>query len=276
LKIGDTSREADKKRHKESKNRMNAIAEISSVTNPQIKYYAAPTSKHSNDVTVTIGRSKDCDVIIDNKKISSVHCKLVFTRSEGESVAWNLVVESMSLKNKTYIGSELIETEKRLTQWSDQIKLCLVFPIDEKPVETLVITPILENDNNSSDEATNREEKRQKKEVREFEKKSQKWEKEYNEQVRQLIEHENRLLHEINHLDTVIAAKKLSVTAERSEVERKEQEMKMKGDEYNNAMIELQSQHAKKLHALTESLEAIVTKLAHLTDEKLKLQLDIQ
>jgi hypothetical protein len=49
--------------------------------------------------------------------------------------------------------------------------------------------------------------------------------------------------------------------------------MRNKEAEFNFAMAELQSGHSKKLDSLTESLNSIVTRLAALTDEKLKLQL---
>jgi len=277
LKIGETNRAAEKKRRNESKRRLNAIAEITAINNPNIKAYATPTSKHANDVTVTIGRAKDCDVMVDNKKISSVHCKLHFNRMEGESVRWSLTIVGGASKNKTYLDTELIDGEKLIASFSDPVKICLVFPSNEKPVETFIITPIMgANDRESPDGAGAREEKRQKKEIREFEKQNIQGDKEYNEEIRKLIEEENKLLHEIGHLETVIAQKRLAVATARADVEKKESEMQKKQEEFESAMTQLQSEHSRKLNSLTDSLNEIVTRLSQFTDEKLKLQLTSQ
>ena len=276
LKIGDMSRSAEKKRRTEAKRRTNAIAEISSSSpeNP-LKYFVTPSDMHMSgeNIAITIGRSKECTIRLSHSKISSVHCKLTFSRIEGESVHWTLTVENVS-RNKTYVGTVAVEEETpfRIDSFTDPVSISLVFPPHKKPVDTIVVTPLIISSVPESEE-TSPEEKKQKKEVRALEKQSQQWQRTYNEEVKKLIEIENRLLSEIDTIEASIVSKKSDITHSQLELEKMENDMKRKDEEFANQMSLLRNDHSKKLTQLTDNLNSVMARLAQRTDEKLKLQL---
>ena len=276
LKIGDMSKSAEKKRRTEAKKRTNAIAEISSSspTNP-IKYFVTPSDMHMSgeNVSLTIGRSKECTIRLSDSKISSVHCKLTFSRIEGESVHWSLTVENVS-RNKTYVGTVPVEEESpfRVDSFTDPVSIHLVFPPHKNPVETIVVTPLVISSVPESEEASP-EEKRQKKEVRLLEKQSQEWQRTYKEEVKNLLELENRLMSEIDTIELSIVSKKSDITKSQLELEKMENQMRHKDEEFASQMNEIRDEHSKKLTQLTDSLNAVMARLSQRTDEKLKLQL---
>jgi len=276
LKIGDMSKSAEKKRRAEAKKRTNAIAEISSSSpeNP-IKYFVVSSDPHMSgeNIALTIGRSKECNIRLSHSKISSVHCKLTFSRVEGESVHWSLAVENVS-RNKTYVGTVSVEEETpfRIDCFTDPISIHLVFPPHKNPVDTLVVTPLIISSVPESVESTP-EEKKQKKEVRALEKQSQQWQKTYSEEVKKLIELENRLLSEIDTIEISIVSKKSDIEKTKAELEKMENDMAKKDEEFGNQMSLLKDEHAKKLAQLTDSVNSVMARLAQRADEKLKLQL---
>ena len=166
-----------KKRKSSSKHGSETIADITSTSRSKIEYSVVLPSPHSDEVSITIGRGKECNIRIDDKKISSVHCKLHFKRIEAESVHWSLEVASAS-KNKTYVGGQLVEESIRFETFADPVKIALVFPEKEKAVEVLTVEPLF-NDSLSSPEPLTaaemiqqeleKEEKRRKKELHQLE-----------------------------------------------------------------------------------------------------------
>ena len=210
-----------------------SIAEIRTPKRPNFEFFVVPPGSDSNKVSVTLGRSKDCDVVVDDKRISSTHCKLVFTRIEGESVHWNLQVECVS-KNKTYLGSELIDDFRRITPFDEPITLCFVFPEGEKPVETFIITPIID-DSSSPEPLTasdmirqelEKEEKRQKKEMHHLEKRSKEWESQYRLEIEKLQDTEHELLGEIEKIERLVKAKRADMESLRATVHKEESKIK--------------------------------------------------
>lgn len=278
LKIGEVGKLADKKRRTEAKQRANAIAEITWASrDTPVKYFVSPSHHSSRDekIAVTIGRSKDCDIRLSDSKVSSAHCKLIFSRVEGESVYWSLDVESMS-RNKTYVGTESVDegSPVRIDSFADPIRIHLVFPPHKNPVETITITPLIISSVPESTETTP-EEKRQKKEVRAFEKQSEQWQRTYNDEVRNLIELENRLMSEIDSIEFAIISKRADISRAQTDTDMIENNMKKKEEEFQAQMSGLRNDHTRKLSELTDSVNLVMTRLSQRTDEKLKLQLQV-
>jgi hypothetical protein len=74
----------------------------------------APSSQLSgNEVQVTIGRSRRCDVRIDNDSVSKVHAVMIFDRHSGDYY----VVDEGS-RNGTCINGEPVESGNRTAIWS--------------------------------------------------------------------------------------------------------------------------------------------------------------
>lgn len=276
LKIGEVDKLADKKRRTEVKKRTNAIAEITSASRDfPVKFFVSPLDHASRDekIAVTIGRSKDCDIRLSHSKVSSAHCKLIFSRIEGESVHWSLEVESMS-RNKTYVGAESVDEGSpiRIESFTDPVLIHLVFPPHKNPVETITVTPLIIASVPESTETTP-EEKRQKKEVRAFEKQSDQWQRTYNQEVRNLIELENRLMSEIDSIEFAIVSKRADICKAQNEIDTMENNMTRKDQDFQSVMTKLKIDHGLKLTELTTAVNVVMTRLSQRTDEKLKLQL---
>jgi pSer/pThr/pTyr-binding forkhead associated (FHA) protein len=276
LKIGEMSKSAEKKRRTEAKQRINAIAQVTStLPGSSLKYFVAPQEGHSSadKVVVTIGRSKECNIRLGDSKISSVHCKLTFSRKEGESVHWSISVDTES-RNKTYVGTHQVEEGSPyvVDSFTDPLAIHLVFPPHKNPVETLVVTPLMIVSAPDSPESSP-EDKRQKKEARAFEKQSSQWQRTYNEEVRNMIELENRLMSEIDSLEIAIRNKQGDIVSAQQAVETKEKDMSRKEEEFVSQVNAMKEEHATKLTNLTESVNKIVARLAQLKEQKLELQL---
>ena len=276
LKIGEMSKSAEKKRRTEAKQRINAIAQVTStLPGSSLKYFVAPQEGHSSadKVVVTIGRSKECNIRLGDSKISSVHCKLTFSRKEGESVHWSISVDTES-RNKTYVGTHQVEEGSPyvVDSFTDPLAIHLVFPPHKNPVETLVVTPLIIVSAPDSPESSP-EDKRQKKEARAFEKQSSQWQRTYKEEVRNMIELENRLMSEIDSLEIAIRNKQGDIVSAHQAVETKEKVMLKKEEEFVSQVNVMKEEHATKLTNLTESVNKIVARLAQLKEQKLELQL---
>lgn len=73
-----------------------------------------PNTLHAGtDVPVTIGRSRRCDVRIENDSVSKVHVSLTFDRATGE---YFLVDENS--RNGTFINGATVEPGARAQVWS--------------------------------------------------------------------------------------------------------------------------------------------------------------
>ena len=271
-----------KGKRKSSRRSEGSVAEITSPIRPDFEYNVVPSSTQPHAVSVTIGRSKDCDVFVDNKKISSTHCKLIFSRSEdeGSSSVWNLLIECVS-RNKTYIGSELIDENKRIEPFGEPVKICFVFPEGEKPVEVFTVTPVID-DSSSPEPLTasdiikqeiEKEHKRQKKELHHLEKKSKEWESQYREGIEKLQDAEHKLQVEIDKMERQIKLKGADLASVREQVNRDELLLKEKEDGLNSQKEALRKLHEQKILSATSELNHTILKLQTLTAEKLDLQM---
>lgn len=271
-----------KKRKSSSLHRSSAIAEVVSSTRPDFEYFVVPSSSHSNDVSVTIGRAKDCDITIDNKKVSSTHCKLLFSRVEGESIHWRLTVEPVS-KNKSYLGDEHLEGSKIFESFSDPISLALVFPSSDSPVEVLTITPIVEPPSEERaltatemiEQELAKEEKRQKKELRQLEKESKGWEVQYKQEIEKNQDFEHQLLGEIELIQQKIKAKTSDNVSLNHEVQLEESAMARKDAAFKIEMDQLRLEHEQRLTESTALVNAVTSRFQRLTEEKLKIQMGL-
>ena len=271
------------KRKSSSKHRTGAIAEITSDIRQAFEFLVIPPHSHSDEASTTIGRSKECDVRLEDKKISSVHCKLHFKRAEGESVHWSLEVQSTS-KNKTYIGTNLVEDVLRIETFEDPIKISFIYPEKEKAVEILTISPIV-NDSVSSPELLTaadliqqeleKEEKRRKKELHQLEKQGKEWQIRYKQDIDKLQETEHSVLLEIENLNKLISNKQKDLTKLRETVEAIESEMKRDDDEFKNDMTGIREEHEQKLSDYTSQVNGLTSKLQKLNEEKLKIQMGL-
>ena len=268
------------KRKSSSKRSGTVIAEITSPTRPGFEYLVVPSSKHASELSVTIGRSKDCDVFIDNKKISSTHCKLVFSKVGGESVHWNMLIECVS-RNKTYIGTVLIEEAKLIEHISEPVNICFVFPQGEKPVETFTITPVIE-ESGSFEPVTasemikqelDKEQKRQRKELHHLEKRSKEWESQYRQGIEKLQDAEHELQIEIERMERSVKGKRSEIDALKEKVATEESHIKQKEETVNTQKESLRLEHNGKMMAATAELNGTIAKLQKLSDEKLQLQM---
>ena len=289
VRIGSQAITSPGKKRKVSKKRAFAIAEITSYLLPELEYLVVPSSKHSRDISVTIGRAKDCDICLDNKKISSTHVKLIFSRIEGESIHWNLLVEAVSSQNKTYVGDQQVEETYIVDQLTAPLQVCLVFPQSEKPVEVLTITPLFNDEsviseNESREPLTaaemiqqeiEKEEKRQRKELRQLEKKNQVWEVEYQKEIQKLQDSEHSLTKEIEVLGNKINDKRNELIKMNSVVSEIEDKMNLKESHFKEEMNKMKSQHDNRLVDLTQQLNQTIAELQKLNDEKLKLQMNM-
>ena len=287
VRIGNEAITSPGKKRKVSRKRIEAIAEITSRTHRELEYLVIPSSKHSRDISVTVGRAKDCNIHLDNKKISSTHVKLIFSRVEGESLHWDLLVEAVSAHNKTFIGDDRVEETVRIESISQPIDICLVFPRSERPVEVLTITPLF--DQGASEEETSvpltaadmiqqelvKEEKRQRKELRDLEKQSQEWKVEYNNEIQRMQDSEHSLMREMDVLNQKISVKRDDIMKLSGQVAEIEHDMQHKESGFRAQVDELKAEHESRLNDLTNALNQTATELQKLTDEKLKIQMNL-
>ena len=276
---------AHKKRKSLSVSKPGAIAEIRSEHQPSIQHFVIPSGAHSEEVSVTIGRAKDCDVRIDDKKISSIHCKLIFKRVEGESVNWNLTVDSVS-KNKTYLDSYLVEELKTIEPFTEPVKIALVFPLGSKPVDVLTIEPIVAEASPVSDEPIltaaemiqqelAKEEKRRKRELHQLEKQGKQWEIKYKQDIEDLQSSEHSLMLEIENLERLIKAKKDENRGLLSQVDNMESGMAAAESKFKEEMEVLKKEHEDKLATYTAEVNDVNTRYQRLIEEKIKLQMGL-
>ncbi len=74
----------------------------------------APQAQLSgNEVTVTIGRSRKCDVRVENDSVSKMHACIIFDRHSGDY----FVVDETS-RNGTCINGEALDPGRRVPIWS--------------------------------------------------------------------------------------------------------------------------------------------------------------
>lgn len=66
-----------------------------------------------NEVLVSIGRSRKCDVRVENDSVSKLHASIVFDRHSGDY----FVVDESS-RNGTCINGEALEPGRRVPVWS--------------------------------------------------------------------------------------------------------------------------------------------------------------
>ena len=288
VRLGSGVRDSPVKKRKHTAKRSTAIAEITSLGNADLEYLVKPSSKHSRDVSVTIGRAKDCDVSIDDKKVSSTHVKLVFTRVEGESIHWDLQVEAVATRNKTYVGNELVEESKTIKSFSDPIDVCLVFPRGEKPVEVLTVSPLFVEAEPSSQEEKapltaaemiqqelEKAEKRQKKELRELEKQSKVWKVEYEKEIQKFQDVEHSLIRDTEVIEGHIRAKHGEISVLSAAVSQLESEMTDKQNSFKEQLSSAKSEHESRIVQYTAALSETVARLQKLMDEKLKIQMNM-
>jgi len=74
---------------------------------------APQTQLSGSEVEVSIGRSRSCDVRIDNDSVSKVHAKMIFDRHSGD---YFLVDENS--RNGSCINGEPLEPSLRTPIWS--------------------------------------------------------------------------------------------------------------------------------------------------------------
>ena len=239
--------------HKKHKHKLHAksggIAQVFGVKDPRVHAIVSP--KEDGIATLTVGRSKECEIVIDNKKISSLHCTLVVKKLDE---IFTLTVRPGESRNKTYLNGDQVE-DSMTVELNKSVDVCLVFPGD-KAVETLRIVPSAKED---------REEKRRKKELRTLEKDDKKWNQTYQEEVNQLVEKESVFLCEIELVELKLTQKKKQVeTLKKNLAERK-----LNSD--SSKLIDIKKSHSENFEALTLSLAATVDKLNKLTQEKLDL-----
>jgi hypothetical protein len=248
--------------------------------------FVVPTGTQSLEVSATIGRAKECDIRIDDKRISSIHCKLIFKRVEGESVHWNLTVDSVS-KNKTYLGSHLVEDMQVIDPFTDPVKVALVFPLEGRPVDVLTIDPIVvEPSSPLSDEPIltaaemiqqelAKEEKRRKRELHQLEKHGKQWEVKYKQDIEDLQSSEHSLMLEIENLGRLIKAKKEDNRGLSTQVDHLEAGMAAAESKFKEEMDVLRKEHEDKLAAYTAEVNEVNTRYQKLSDEKIKLQMGL-
>jgi pSer/pThr/pTyr-binding forkhead associated (FHA) protein/uncharacterized protein YeeX (DUF496 family) len=273
-----------KKRRTSSKPQSGSIAVIRSWKHSELEYCVIPEAFHSNEVSVRIGRAKNCEIRIDDKKVSSTHCKVTFHREEGESIHWSVKIESIS-KNKTYIGSELVEDRKHIESFVDAVKIALVFPIGEKPVDILTLEPVMVDSTPESDEPMTaaemiqqelaKEEKRRKKDIYMLEKQSKEWEVKYKQEIERMQTLEHSLMIEIEQVEKRIASKRKDNETLSDIVQSIEKIMHAEDLKFKSDIETLKKDHERRLADYTAEVAQVSAMYQKLYDEKLKLQMGL-
>ena len=277
---------ASRKNKQALKNRGRAIAVITSRSDPKLEYLVLPpTNGGSDPISIAIGRSKGCHIFLDNKKISSVHCKLIFSRSPS---GWALKIEAESSKNKTYLGNDQIEESRKIDSLTEPFDLCFVFPARKKPEETLTVTPLAGEDDKSEEEGEpvltaaemiqqelEKEAKRQKKEFRQLEKQSVVWESNYKLEIQKLQDLEHALTKEIELSEIKLRAKRGDISVVQVKVQKVEEEMNSRDLQCKAHMVTLKSDHEARFANLTNSLNETMSRLHRLNEEKLRIQMGL-
>jgi pSer/pThr/pTyr-binding forkhead associated (FHA) protein len=260
-----------------------SIAYITSSLRPEFQYSVVPDHSHAREVAVTVGRAKDCDVRVDDKKVSSVHCKFIFRRVEGESVHWSLEIESVS-KNKTFVEDMLVDSENRTESFMEPLKIALVFPLKDKPVEVLTIEPVLEELSEPSAGLTaadliqqelEKEEKRKRKELHHLEKQSKEWQTRYKQDIESLQEKEHSILLEIESLNKQISIKQVDTKKLRGTVDSIESDMNESELRFKRELEFLKEEHERKLADYTSQVNGVTSKLQKMGDEKIRIQMGL-
>jgi pSer/pThr/pTyr-binding forkhead associated (FHA) protein len=283
LEIRIGSEVLSRKKRKSTRHADGSIAEIRSLIRPEFEFFVVPPHFHSDSLSVEVGRSKQCDIKVEDKKVSSVHCKLNFKRVEGESIHWSLEIESVS-KNKTYLGDTLIDGIHRIEAFTDPVKVALVFPAKEKPAEVLTVEPIVDDSQHSPEAMTaadmiqlelEKEEKRKRKELHQLEKQSKEWQVQYKQEIERLQEREHAILLEIETLNKQVVAKRSDSAKLRHFVTTIESEMNEEEEKFKTEMQMLKEEHERILADHTSEVNAATSKLQKLGDEKIRIQMGL-
>jgi predicted nucleic acid-binding Zn-ribbon protein len=161
--------------------------------------------------------------------------------------------------------------------------LALIFPLSEHPVEVLTVTPIVEapTEERSLTAAEmiqlelEKEEKRQKKELRQLEKQSKEWESQYKQEIEKLQDSEHQLLSEIDQVQQKLKLKTVEIEALRRQVDSEESALARKDAEFKSEMEQLRGDHDRRLAEYTSEVNAVTLRFQKLTEEKLKIQMGL-
>ena len=204
--------------------------------------------------------------MLENKKISSQHCKIIFLTEEGQP-GYQLQISAES-RNKTFIGDVEIQSSATIP-FSGPVDIAFVFPLSENPVEKLRISPLSES------RELDPEDKRWKKEMRQLEKEDAKWNHSYGEDIKQLVEQEASLLKGIEQAERLLLHKQGEVGRLKSEIHRAETEMAMSEEKLKLDMEGLREDHKVAFAQLSAALTETIGRLGRLEEEKLKLQMNL-
>lgn len=213
-------------------------------------------------MVVSIGRNPKCDIVVDNKKVSSHHCAIRFIQ-DTSTLSWSVQIEP-GTNNSTFVGpTRVTEPQPYPLSPDHPVKLSLVFPEIEKAVETFVVSLVAPVRREPTDDLSP-EEKRLKRELRDVERQTEQWEKSYNEESLKLMDAENALVREIVALEKSVGEKSAEVKLLKDTISRVECDMRLRENEFTANSTLIKDAHAKYYTLLTERLDAANEKLANI------------
>jgi pSer/pThr/pTyr-binding forkhead associated (FHA) protein len=233
----------DKKRHQLIGQGGEAIAEVKVRGQHESKDFVVRRPRGGEYVTVTIGRGKDNDIVIDDKRVSSNHFKLNFNLKNSE-------IEMISNSpNGTFYQNEKIENNISINLNSKN-NFEFYLSSNSKPAGVVEIRPIVSNGEGG------------KKARREIEKIDLKWKNDFNEKINELTIKEHLLDKEIEQIEN------LKIKLENENISQKLKISKILHENSNLSKHQIESEYSNNIEKLKLKLNSILSEIDELNEIK--------